>query len=117
MEHPDEIVRLLRCIRSRDYAFRIGGDEFALIVSADMDEEQRSRMAERIQTMLSAPICIIIINYCIYSIVIRVASKYLPLHLRGKAEANTVMIYGFSTQGGRDACSVRQMQEPDVPYR
>ena len=51
-------TRLLRCIRSRDYAFRIGGDEFALIVSADMDEEQRSRMAERIQTMLSAPIVI-----------------------------------------------------------
>lgn len=50
--------RLLRCIRSRDYAFRIGGDEFALIVSADMDEEQRGRMAERIQTMLSAPIVI-----------------------------------------------------------
>lgn len=51
-------ARLLRCIRSRDYAFRIGGDEFALIVSADMDAEQRSRMAERIQTMLSAPIVI-----------------------------------------------------------
>ena len=51
-------ARLLRCIRSRDYAFRIGGDEFALIVSADMDEEQRSRMAERIRTMLSAPIVI-----------------------------------------------------------
>lgn len=51
-------ARLLRCIRSRDYAFRIGGDEFALIVSADMDEEQRSRMAERIQTMLAAPIVI-----------------------------------------------------------
>ena len=51
-------ARLLRCIRSRDYAFRIGGDEFALIVSADIDEEQRSRMAERIQTMLSAPIVI-----------------------------------------------------------
>ena len=50
--------RLQGCIRSRDYAFRIGGDEFALIVSADMDEEQRSRMAERIQAMLSAPIVI-----------------------------------------------------------
>ena len=50
--------RLQGCIRSRDYAFRIGGEEFALIVSADMDEEQRSRMAERIQTMLSAPIVI-----------------------------------------------------------
>ena len=47
-------ARLLRCIRSRDYAFRIGGDEFALIVSADMDEGQRARMAERIQTTLSA---------------------------------------------------------------
>ena len=50
--------RLQGCIRSRDYAFRIGGDEFALIVSADMDEKQRSRMTERIQTMLSAPIVI-----------------------------------------------------------
>ena len=49
-------ARLLRCIRSRDYAFRIGGDEFALIVSADMDEGQRARMAERIQTTLSAPV-------------------------------------------------------------
>ena len=49
-------ARLLRCIRSRDYAFRIGGDEFALIVSADMDEEQRARMTERIQTTLSAPV-------------------------------------------------------------
>ena len=47
-------ARLLRCIRSRDYAFRIGGDEFALIVSADMDEEQRARMTERIQTTLPA---------------------------------------------------------------
>lgn len=49
-------ARLLRCIRSRDYAFRIGGDEFALIVSADMDEGQRARMAERIQNTLSAPV-------------------------------------------------------------
>ena len=49
-------ARQLRCIRSRDYAFRIGGDEFALIVSADMDEGQRARMAERIQTTLSAPV-------------------------------------------------------------
>lgn len=48
--------RLQGCIRSRDYAFRIGGDEFALIVSADMDEGQRARMAERIQTTLSAPV-------------------------------------------------------------
>ena len=34
------------------------GSTLSLIVSADMDEEQRSRMAERIQTMLSAPIVI-----------------------------------------------------------
>ena len=51
-------ARLLHCIRSRDYAFRIGGDEFALIVSADMDEGQRARMTERIQTTLSAPVVI-----------------------------------------------------------
>lgn len=61
MANTDSLTGLFNercCIRSRDYAFRIGGDEFALIVSADMDEEQRSRMAERIQTMLSAPIVI-----------------------------------------------------------
>ena len=51
-------ARLLHCIRSRDYAFRIGGDEFALIVSADMNETQRARMTERIQTTLSAPVVI-----------------------------------------------------------
>ena len=30
--------RLLKCIRSNDFAFRIGGDEFALIISAEMDD-------------------------------------------------------------------------------
>ena len=48
-------ARLLRCIRSRDYAFRIGGDEFALIVSADMDETQRARMTGR-TVALAAPV-------------------------------------------------------------
>lgn len=30
--------RLLECTRSKDYVFRIGGDEFALIIHANMDE-------------------------------------------------------------------------------
>ena len=30
--------RLLKCIRSNDFAFRIGGDEFALIISAEMGD-------------------------------------------------------------------------------
>ena len=30
--------RLLKCIRSNDFAFRIGGDEFALIISAEMED-------------------------------------------------------------------------------
>ena len=31
-------ARLQRCIRSKDHAFRIGGDEFALLIGADLDE-------------------------------------------------------------------------------
>ncbi len=40
--------RLQQCIRGGDYAFRIGGDEFALIVSGDLDENIRQVVKERI---------------------------------------------------------------------
>lgn len=48
--------RLQSCIRSGDYAFRIGGDEFALIVSADFTEQQCVRMSERIRELLCSPV-------------------------------------------------------------
>ncbi len=51
-------VRLLSCIRERDYAFRIGGDEFALIIGAQLDEEQGEQMRQRIERSLLQP-CVI----------------------------------------------------------
>lgn len=45
--------RLLDCIRAHDYAFRIGGDEFALVVSAEYSEafclEMKGRIAKEIE--------------------------------------------------------------------
>ena len=51
-------VRLLSCIRERDYAFRIGGDEFALIIGAQLDEAQGEQMRQRIEQSLLQP-CVI----------------------------------------------------------
>lgn len=48
--------RLQGCIRSNDYAFRIGGDEFALLICSGYEEEFCSQMAERLQTTLTQPI-------------------------------------------------------------
>lgn len=48
--------RLQGCIRSNDYAFRIGGDEFALLICFGYDEEFCSQMAGRLQTTLTQPI-------------------------------------------------------------
>ena len=47
--------RLLSCIRNQDYAFRIGGDEFALIISMDFEETACRQMRERVCQMLSTP--------------------------------------------------------------
>ena len=47
--------RLRSCIRSLDYAFRIGGDEFALMVSSDGNEKACQGMIERVTKNLSAP--------------------------------------------------------------
>ena len=51
-------ARLLRCIRSRDYAFRIGGDEFALIVNGALSEEFCAKRTERIKNVLTQPFVI-----------------------------------------------------------
>lgn len=51
-------ARLLGCIREQDYAFRIGGDEFALIIGAQLDEAQGEQMRQRIEQALLQP-CLI----------------------------------------------------------
>lgn len=48
-------ARLQRCIRSKDHAFRIGGDEFALLIGADLDEAHCQQLRERIRQELSQP--------------------------------------------------------------
>ena len=47
--------RLQECIRNNDYAFRIGGDEFALIISADMTESLCEQTKSRIIRPLLRP--------------------------------------------------------------
>ena len=47
--------RLLKCIRSNGFAFRIGGDEFALIISAEMDDSLCMQTKMRIVQSLLLP--------------------------------------------------------------
>lgn len=47
--------RLLKCIRSNDFAFRIGGDEFALIISAEMGDSLCMQTKLRIVQSLLLP--------------------------------------------------------------
>ena len=47
--------RLLKCIRSNDFAFRIGGDEFALIISAEMGDSLCMQTKMRIVQSLLFP--------------------------------------------------------------
>lgn len=47
--------RLQECIRNSDYAFRIGGDEFALIISANMTDHLCEQTKNRILQSLFRP--------------------------------------------------------------
>ena len=47
--------RLLGCIRSHDYAFRMGGDEFTLIINGNMDKSLCEKRIERIKNTVGAP--------------------------------------------------------------
>ena len=51
-------LRLRTCVRSTDYAFRIGGDEFALIVNGAVNEEFCAKRTERIKNVLTQPFVI-----------------------------------------------------------
>lgn len=48
-------ARLQACVRANDFAFRIGGDEFALIVTGGMDDKDCERMRERVEEQIRAP--------------------------------------------------------------
>lgn len=50
--------RLRTCVRSTDYAFRIGGDEFALIVNGAVGEEFCAKRTEQIKNVLTQPFAI-----------------------------------------------------------
>lgn len=47
--------RLLKCIRSNDYAFRIGGDEFMLILNGNLDAKICEKRIERIKNLIGEP--------------------------------------------------------------
>lgn len=48
-------VRLQGCIRTSDYAFRIGGDEFALIVNGALEKHAQEKRVELIQKTILMP--------------------------------------------------------------
>lgn len=50
--------RLQRIVRADDYAFRIGGDEFTVLVSSAASDLQAQRVLERIQEALFEPFAI-----------------------------------------------------------
>ena len=50
--------RILSCIRDKDYAFRIGGDEYAIIVNADMGDERRADIVKDIKAAITKPFAI-----------------------------------------------------------
>lgn len=47
--------RLQKCIRESDYAFRIGGDEFTLVISSDHNEALQKKLEERLVKIISEP--------------------------------------------------------------
>ena len=60
--HPvgDEVLRnvgkrIINSIRTADYAFRIGGDEFACILDGDVDEEKCLESIDRLKKVINSP--------------------------------------------------------------
>ena len=49
-------ARLQRCVRKSDYAFRIGGDEFALMVNGRVTEEFCRKRIETIRAAICEPV-------------------------------------------------------------
>ncbi len=47
--------RILACIRDKDQAFRIGGDEYAVIINADISNERREEMVASLKKAISTP--------------------------------------------------------------
>lgn len=47
--------RLRSCVRSSDFAFRIGGDEFALIVNGEVDADWCAQRIETIKSVIRQP--------------------------------------------------------------
>ncbi len=47
--------RMLSCIRADDFAFRIGGDEFAIIITGGLGDIAAQNMKERIEEKIRAP--------------------------------------------------------------
>ena len=64
-----EVARRLRgCVRASDAAFRIGGDEFALIINGGMTKEFCDSRVEKIRAAIREP-------YCLNGIEIRVGTS------------------------------------------
>ena len=57
--------RLRSCVRNTDYAFRIGGDEFALIVNGSVSREFCAKRTEQIRNALAQPFVINGTELCI----------------------------------------------------
>ena len=60
--HPvgDEVLRnvgkrIINSIRTADYAFRIGGDEFACILDGSVDEENCMESIDRLENVINSP--------------------------------------------------------------
>lgn len=77
--------RLQTCIRAHDHAFRIGGDEFAIIVAASYSEELCEKMTERIANAIAEP-------FVIDGTFIEVGTSCGYAHFPGEGDPNQVRI-------------------------
>lgn len=77
--------RLKRIVRADDYAFRIGGDEFTMLVSSAASDLQAQRVLERIQEALLEP-------FVIDEHVIEIGASCGFAHYPGEGSAEEVRI-------------------------